>query len=343
MRVFINAFSARRGGGQTYLINLLKHAPERTDLEIVLAAPADLKFSTGKANIVRFMPFSPVRNPFFRTFWEIFFLSRLLRKLKVDVFFSPGGLVMTQVPKGCKSVTMFRNMMPFDLKQRKKYPLGYMRVRNWILEKMMLNSMKNADFVIFISNYAQKVIQNRANRRLKNTAVIPHGINSRFRPISGGYPRPKWLPDEDYLLYVSILDVYKAQLELVRGYAELKKFRTHIEKLVLIGPDCTQYARRVRREVTALDLERDVLLLGEIPYQKLEAAYHHAKLIVFASECENCPNILLEALAAGKPMIVSNRPPMPEFGGNAAVYFDPTSPSDFAVKADMVLSKPKAF
>jgi len=62
----------------------------------------------------------------------------------------------------------------------------------------------------------------------------------------------------------------------------------------------------------------------------MPAVYQHALLNIFASQCENCPNILLEALAAGRPVVVSNRPPMPEFAGDAAVYFDPQSPNELA-------------
>ena len=60
-----------------------------------------------------------------------------------------------QICKEChgrefKTVTMFRNMMPFDRQQRQKYPFGWMRMRNWILERTMLRSMLSADLVIFI-------------------------------------------------------------------------------------------------------------------------------------------------------------------------------------------------
>jgi glycosyltransferase involved in cell wall biosynthesis len=47
---------------------------------------------------------------------------------------------------------------------------------------------------------------------------------------------------------------------------------------------------------------------------------------VFASSCENLPNILLEAMASGLPIACSNRLPMPEVLGPAGVYFDPLRP-----------------
>lgn len=46
---------------------------------------------------------------------------------------------------------------------------------------------------------------------------------------------------------------------------------------------------------------------------------------VFASSCENMPNTLVEAIAAGLPLACSRRGPMHEILGDAGLYFDPES------------------
>ena len=67
-----------------------------------------------------------------------------------------------------------------------------------------------------------------------------------------------------------------------------------------------------------------------MPYEQLPAYYAHTKAVIFASTCENCPNILLESLGSGKPLFVSNKPPMPEFAEDAAIYFNPEKPDELA-------------
>jgi glycosyltransferase involved in cell wall biosynthesis len=109
---------------------------------------------------------------------------------------------------------------------------------------------------------------------------------------------------------------------------------------VLVGTESPEYGRKVRAEIGRLGLENDVLVRGQVPYMEMPGLYQHAVLNIFASQCENCPNILLEAMAAGRPVIVSNRPPMPEFAGDAALYFDPASPADLAEKLATVLDNP---
>jgi len=245
------------------------------------------------------------------------------------------------MPEDCKSVTMFRNMLPFDQVQGQRYPLGYMRVRHWILKRVLLRSMKEADLVIFISDYARQVIERQAGGPLRNTAIIPHGVGPAFLGSGNGtLRRPGWLPAGEYLLYVSNVDFYKSQVEVVQAYAILKQRRESPEKLVLVGTESPEYGRKVRTEIRRLALENDVLIKGQVPYEGMPAVYQHALLNIFASQCENCPNILLEALAAGRPVVVSNCQPMPEFAGDAAIYFDPRSPDQIADRLSEVLGDP---
>jgi glycosyltransferase involved in cell wall biosynthesis len=336
-RILINALSARQGGGQTYVINLLKFMPEGYPAEIFVLSQDSLALPQSRNNIKRIDVSWPLANPVLRALWEKLRLPSLLRHVGADVLFCTGGVIGCHIPAGCKAVTMFRNMIPFDLKQRRRYGLGYMRLRNWILKRVLLRSMTGADLVICLSEYARVVLESQAC--LKQVAVIPHGISQSFRRAqSPGQSRPDWLPPGDYILYASAFDYYKAQIEVVQAFALFRQKTNDTRTLVLIGPAYREYLRKVYQEIAKLGLEKSVIVKGPIPYQEMPALYQHAVLSIFASECENCPNILLEALAAGQPLLVSNRPPMPEFAADAAIYFDPSDPADLASKLEFLLS-----
>jgi len=190
--------------------------------------------------------------------------------------------------------------------------------------------MQRADLVVFISKFARKFIEHRLGCFQGRSVVVPHGVHPSFRAVSGvSKPRPIWLPKEDYFLYVSFVDYYKAQLELVRGFS-LYRQQGGEGTLVLVGAENRPYGDLVREEVVALGLSDWVSMIGNVPHTELPAAYQHARINLFASFTENCPNILLEMMASGRPSLVSNREPMTEFGGNAVAYFDPGNPSEFA-------------
>ena len=80
---------------------------------------------------------------------------------------------------------------------------------------------------------------------------------------------------------------------------------------------------------------------GAIPFNDLHLRYAQADLGLFASSCENMPNILLETMASGLPIACSNRGPMPEVLGAGGVYFDPEQPADIARALRELIASPQ--
>lgn len=338
MKIVINALSARQGGGQTYLKNLLAHLPEQPELEIMLYAPASLRVPEDP-RIRRATTAWPTLNPLSRSVWEKLALPRILARERVDLLFCPGGLISTRAPLGCRTATMFRNMTPFDERARRSVPFGLQRLRNWMLEHLMLASMSKADLTIFISDFARRVIEARIHVREART--IPHGISSAFRTHGRAMKRPDPLPPGKYLLYVSKFDSYKHHYEVVQGFAQLPRELQQQYTLVLVGETDHPSAAQIEATKDRVCVPGSVQLLGAVPYTDLPAFYHHADAILFASSCENCPNILLEGLASGRPVLSSNVMPMPEFGGAGIEYFSPFEPEDIARALMNVLTDPK--
>lgn len=337
MRILINAYSARLGGGQTYLINLLRRLPESQSLELLVYAPASLELPDDP-RIKRLTTKWPTTNPIARALWERLVLPRVLRVHRADVLFCPGGVIATRVPRGCRTVTMFRNMIPFDMRARRALPLGPQRMRNWLLERVMLKSMAAADLVIFISEFAREVIVSRIS--VRESATIPHGVPEAFKTADRELERPAFVPEDDYILYVSRFDVYKHHFEVVSAYARLPEALRSRYRLLLIGECDMPEADRVRELIAQNGLGERVVIGGAVKYPLLPAAYRHAALTLFASSCENCPNILLEALGAGRPVLSSSVDPMPEFAGDAVRYFDPRKPDEIEAAMRDVLENP---
>lgn len=335
MKVVINAFSARLGGGQTYLKQLLGHLPADAGLDIVLFAPDSLVVAPDP-RISRPTVKWPVGNPLLRAVWERLVLPGILRRTRADILFCPGGVVATRAPDGCRTVTMFRNMIPFTPELVHQMRWGSQRLRNIVLKRVMLRSMATADLTIFISEFAKSVIL--ASGPVKKSVTISHGISDAFRTADDIVLRPKTLPEKDYLLYVSRFDIYKHHREVVQAYAALPDAWRNRYPLVLIGECDTPEAEAVRRMTGETELTANVQIMGAVPYAELPAWYHHAKLSLFASSCENCPNILLEALGAGRPVLSSNVMPMPEFGGEDILYFAPDDPTTLTTAMLAVLT-----
>ena len=338
LKIVINAFSAKLGGGQTYLRNLLAHLPGDLALDIRVFCPADLTLPAD-SRIRREATKWPTSNPLLRALWEIIVLPKYLKSEKAGVFFCPGGVVSTNVPKGVKVVTMFRNMTPFDAELIKAMPWGLVRLRNIILKRVMLKSMAEADLTIFISQYARGVIE--ALIKIPNPLTIPHGINDLFRQQVVVPPRPFNAPEGNYILYVSRFDFYKHHDNVVEGFAALSPELRNRYKLAFFGETDLPPFKLVKKRIVELGLTDRVVIGGAVPYECLPALYAHADVILFASSCENCPNILLESLGAGRPVLSSNVMPMPEFGGSGLIYFSPFDPHSITTALAEALASPE--
>jgi len=338
IKIVINALSAKLGGGQTYLRNLLTRLPMDAALDIRIFCPDDLQLPNDP-RIRRETASRLTSNPLLRALWEKVALPRFLAAENADILFCPGGVVATKVPKGVKVVTMFRNMIPFDTELVQAMPWGLMRLRNIILKRVMLKSMSEADLTIFISDHARSVIE--ALTQIPNPHTIPHGISELFRQQEVMPARPAAAPEGRYILYVSRFDVYKHHDKVVEGYAALPANMRDHYKLVFLGETSLPPFEPVQARISELSLVDAVLIGGVIPYDSLPAWYAHADAILFASSCENCPNILLESLAAGRPVLSSDVMPMPEFGGPGLVYFSPFDPQSIAKALAETLISPE--
>jgi glycosyltransferase involved in cell wall biosynthesis len=80
---------------------------------------------------------------------------------------------------------------------------------------------------------------------------------------------------------------------------------------------------------------------GAVPFDELPGLYRQADAFVFASSCENLPNILLEAMASGLPIACSNLGPMPEVLGDAGAYFHPEHPAEIASALQQLFEQPE--
>ncbi|MDP4863726.1 MAG: glycosyltransferase, partial [Burkholderiaceae bacterium] len=209
---------------------------------------------------------------------------------------------------------------------------SWMRLKMWLLRQSQGRSFKRADGLIFLTQYALEGVGRWLGRAQDMQALIPHGIEPRF----AADPKPQ-RSAEDYslnqpftFLYVSILMPYKHQIEVAKAASELRRGGYPI-RVRFVGADWGRYGQEFRETLRQLDPHKEFLIWpGGVPFSTLHSEYQAADAFIFASSCENLPNILIEAMTAGLPIACSKRGPMTEVLGDAGVYFDPLHYSEIA-------------
>ena len=325
----VDASNIRAGGGVTHLSQLLAAA------EPLRAGFVQVKVWSGAATLEKLPQRSwlhGVHVPMLdkglpgRVIWQQMLLPAALEKSHCTALFSPGGTAPARLV--VPNIVMSQNMLPFESRECARYGLlSGMHWRLRLLRMAQSRSMRRADGLIFLTHYAQHTMSRILGRDTHGTMVIPHGIEERF------FSQPKasasmqdFSPARPFrLLYVSIVDMYKHQWQVARAVGELR--RKGLPLVVdFIGPAYPPALQRLQATINAVDPRGAFLrYTGAMPFPELHKAYQNADAFIFASSCENLPNIVLEAMAAGLPIASSNRGPMPEVLGDAGIYFDPES------------------
>lgn len=338
-RILLSALSARRGGGQTYLRHIVNSFPAEAGHSLSIYAAAPIPGLVERPNVEWLRAPSWTIRPIPRfLFGALYFRFLWPRRHNFDAVYYAGGSFDIALPPRIRKIVAFRNMLPFDLEARRRYHLGWVRFRHWLLYYLQSRAFRRADLVIFISEYARDAIDRVVPRRRGKSIVVPHGAAATHDQLDEVLAAR--LP-ESFVLYLSILDPYKAQVELVEAWAQMRAIRRGIEKLVLAGPNDTRYAAQVRETIARLKLDNEVILLGNVPHGQVSDLARRAVLNVFLSSCENCPNILLELMCVGVPMLVSAREPMPELGGSGLDYVDPYDVGAIARELGRLLDNPQ--
>lgn len=336
----IDASNVRSGGGLAHLVHMLSAANSVLNNDTTvhlwvssLVAEKVPDFTWLKVHSPSWCNGNSLRSSFGRQF----LLPLLLKKFGCDVLFSPGGVlpIVCTVP----TVTMSQNMLPFE-KDRAllfgRWSLLYFKMR--LLRLTQGATFRRAHGVIFLTAYARDYITAALGDIKGMSQLIPHGIEPRFRiskqpnAIASGVDN---MPLR--ILYVSVQLPYKHHIEVMQSITYLRKTGRKVE-LHMVGQAVGSYGKAVKRTRLSLDPSGVFLHdLGQVDHNRLHVLYQNADVFLFASSCENMPNIIIEAMASGLPIVCSERGPMKEILGNAGVYFDPESINSISVALDSLI------
>ncbi|WP_236976864.1 glycosyltransferase family 4 protein [Membranihabitans maritimus] len=331
MKISIDATNIKAGGGLTHLKRIIEHLND-DDVQIEIIGGDWIEVINNYRNVNRKILTSPFKSILKQEIFKVFHLKKYL--YTSDIAFIPGG---TFSSKKLKYVSMSQNMLVFEDNERKRFPLSFTRLRYYLLEKLQLKSFQNANGIIYISNYAKNYIENKYPRlKSKKSIVIYHGISDEFRqPPKVQKNLESYSKESPFkLLYVSIVNYYKHQWNVIEAVKQLKKNGYPIE-LELIGP--IHSSLKSRMDEVLNETNKYVTYRGKVPYDKIASSYKNADLFIFASTCENMPNILVEAMSSGLPILCSNYGPMPEVLKDAGVYMDPTNPKSIKIGLEQLL------
>jgi glycosyltransferase involved in cell wall biosynthesis len=232
-------------------------------------------------------------------------LRRHCRRARPDVFDAhfiwPDGVAVARLARGLG--------LPYVVTLRGRiYPCAQRRAQR----RQCAEALRGAAAVISVSGHMANLARELGapDDRLR---VIPNGVDTeRFRPRDRRDARRRLdLPrDAKVLLTVAHLGPRKGHREMLYAMMTLPAD----VRLVIVGGDPAggRGRRRLRALIDRLELADRVTLAGPQPYDRLPLYYAAADVSVLASYREGCPNVVLESLACGTPVVASEVGAVPD-------------------------------
>lgn len=316
LKIAVDATNLKAGGGLSHLKQTSKYFNDANGLEFtVFGGPWIDELKTDRKQVF----LKEFESIYRQEKFKLFDFKKIVRDY--DMVYAPGGSFHSS---STPYVTMCRNMLVFENIERNRFHKSFTWLRYILLEKLQVKSFKNANGIIYISEYAKNFVEGKYPfLKKKKSTVIYHGISDDFRqhakPQSSlkNYSQKKPFK----ISYVSIVNFYKHQWNVVEAIKKLRNEGFNIE-LELIGPMYEPVRKKFEKSLEGT--EGFVHYRGKVEYAEISQTYKNSDLFIFASTCENMPNILVEAMSAGLPILSSNYGPMPEILKDAGVYMDPT-------------------
>jgi glycosyltransferase involved in cell wall biosynthesis len=190
---------------------------------------------------------------------------------------------------------------------------------------------RRAVHLVTVSQFSRHELIDLLNADPEKITVIPGGVDDRFRPDAD--PEPA-----------------RAALDLHRPYVLTVASRTARKNIAALGEAAERLAAEGVELVAAGGARPQfregssegarVRFLGHVPDAHLPGLYAGASAFVLPSLYEGFGLTALEAMAAGVPVVVSDRGGLPEVVGDAGLLVDPKDPRGIADAVMAVVTGP---
>ncbi len=262
-------------------------------------------------------------------------LALYMAKQKPDIFFSPTHYIPRFSP-------VKRIVTIFDLSFL-HFPEMFTKNDLWKLKNWTKFSIQNANHIVTISNFSKKDIVSTYQVSENKITVAYPGYNEGIFYTKKDKQKitdtlKKYTIDTTYIIYIGTIQPRKNLVRLMEAVARIENIT-----LALVGKTKGEGRQGWLYKETLdtpkkLGIENRVKFLGYVQNEDLKNLVSGAIAYIQPSLWEGFGIPVLEAMACGCPVIVSNVSSLPEIVGKAGLLVDPYSVDQIEQAIRTVLS-----
>ena len=202
---------------------------------------------------------------------------------------------------------------------------------------------ERSDLILTISESAKSDIIKHFNVDEKKIEIVTPGIDlekylHNYTDMELENVRKKYKLPENYILYLGTIEPRKNIERTIKAFIKYKKEVKDDLKFVIVGGKGWKYDNIMK---LIESMGTDIILTGYIDEEDKIPIYKLAQIFAFPSLYEGFGMPVLEAMAAGVPVITSNVSSLPEVAGDAAILVNPLNEDEIFEAYKKILSDKK--
>lgn len=204
------------------------------------------------------------------------------------------------------------------------------RIPNGIVRRNTLKVLRDSETVTTVSRDLAKTAISLGADPDHTHAILNGCDTSVFRPRDRAAARQQLgiAADAEVVLYIGRYDLRKGILELVDAATSLRANHPRLRTYLLGGgPD----EAALRERITHHRAEETILLVPPVRTDLVSGWTAACDIVTLPSYMEGCPNVVIEGLASGRPIVATNVGGIPELVDNSCGRLVP--PRDAAALA----------
>lgn len=261
--------------------------------------------------------------------WNIWTLPKYLRQNHLDIY-QTQYITPWFVPKSTRILTVIHDIS-FNF-----YPQFLKFGDLFFLKTLIPISLWRADKIIAVSKFTAAEIINYYEVNSKKVAWIHNAVSENFfqytkqeeiKKVKKKYELP-----EKFILYLGTLQPRKNIPHLIRAFARIKDSLPDIKLVICGNKKAYNFDKKIESAVAQAGLAKEVYFPGYINEEDKQAIYKLAHVFVFPSLYEGFGIPILEAMAAGVPILASHIPPHKEIAEESVLFFENGKENDLENK-----------
>ncbi|HZT21910.1 MAG TPA: glycosyltransferase family 4 protein [Verrucomicrobiae bacterium] len=256
-------------------------------------------------------------------------VRKKLREIKPDIVHGQGterDCALSAVFSGFPNVVTIHGNMRLVARVNRARPFSFL----WLAARLEGFVLPRTDGVVCITHYTRQAV----NPLARKTWVVPNAVDASFFEI------PRQPSSPPVIVCVGAVCLHKNQIALIRALDPLaarKKF-----KVVFLGsaPRDEAYGRQFFELLAVRPWCEHAGFVGR---EELKSRLSRATLLALPSLEDNCPMVVLEAAAAGVPVVAARVGGVPDLiaDGQTGLLCDPQDAASMRNAVEKILTQPE--